>query len=115
MRSSPISMRAKSHRISAARIESPPAGIWRNFPGGRPTGFLVMHLKKSLPRFALLLVFVAPLRAAEEKTAVPFRSIAFDAACAAAKSEGKLVFIDFYTTWCEPCKRLDKDTWTDAG
>src|SRR5205814_139146 len=37
------------------------------------------------------------------------------AACAAAKAEGKLVFIDFYTTWCEPCKRLDQLTWTDAG
>jgi thiol-disulfide isomerase/thioredoxin len=74
-----------------------------------------MHPKKSLSLIALALLLAAPLRAAtEEKTAVPFRLLAFDAACATAKDEGKLVFIDFYTTWCEPCKRLDKDTWTNA-
>jgi thiol-disulfide isomerase/thioredoxin len=55
------------------------------------------------------------LRAAEEKTAVPFRALSFEAATAAAKNEGKLIFIDFYTTWCEPCKRLDAQTWTDAA
>jgi thiol-disulfide isomerase/thioredoxin len=74
-----------------------------------------MHPKTTLPLLAFALSCAAPLGAAEEKTAVPFRALAFDAACAAAKAEGRLVFIDFYTTWCEPCKRLDKDTWTDAG
>jgi thiol-disulfide isomerase/thioredoxin len=75
-----------------------------------------MNPKKSLLLLAFALLFAAPLRAAtEEKTAVPFRSLAFDAACAAAKDEGKLVFIDFYTTWCGPCKELDKTTWRDAG
>ena len=73
-----------------------------------------MNRKISRPALAFALLLAVPLRAAEEKSAVPFRAIAFDAACAAAKSEGKLVFIDSYTTWCEPCKRLDKDTWTNA-
>lgn len=27
---------------------------------------------------------------------------------AIASEEGKLLFIDFYTTWCAPCKQLDK-------
>ena len=35
-----------------------------------------------------------------------FRSITFEEAKAAAKAEGKLVFIDFYTTWCGPCKKM---------
>ena len=74
-----------------------------------------MHSKHSLPWFAFALLLAVPLRAAAEKSAVPFRDLAFDAACTAAKDEGKLVFIDFYTTWCEPCKRLDKETWTDAA
>ena len=69
--------------------------------------------KTLLSLSAFVLVLVAPSRAAE-KSAVPFRELSFDAARAAAKAEDKLVFIDFYTTWCEPCKRLDKDTWTDA-
>ncbi|WCM41914.1 thioredoxin family protein [Flavobacterium sp. CBA20B-1] len=25
-----------------------------------------------------------------------------------AKNEDKMIFIDFYTTWCSPCKKLDK-------
>jgi thiol-disulfide isomerase/thioredoxin len=46
-------------------------------------------------------------------TAVPFRNLGFEAACEAAAKESKLVFIDFYTTWCQPCKELDAVTWTD--
>ena len=30
-----------------------------------------------------------------------------------AKKEDKLVFIDFYTTWCQPCKMMSKDVFTD--
>jgi len=32
-----------------------------------------------------------------------FRHITFDEALAAAKAENKMVFIDFYTSWCGPC------------
>ncbi|MGM9779342.1 MAG: thioredoxin family protein [Prevotella sp.] len=35
-----------------------------------------------------------------------FRQITFEEAKAAAKAEGKLVFIDFYTDWCGPCKKM---------
>lgn len=35
-----------------------------------------------------------------------FRHISFDEAKTAAKAEGKYIFIDFFTTWCGPCKRL---------
>lgn len=35
-----------------------------------------------------------------------FRHITFDEAKAAAKAENKNIFIDFYTSWCGPCKRL---------
>lgn len=55
----------------------------------------------------------APARAAD--SAVPFRPLGFDAAAQAAAAEGKLVFIDFFTTWCEPCKRLDATTWSDTA
>jgi thioredoxin-related protein len=36
-------------------------------------------------------------------------------AFATAKTANKLVMIDFYTDWCVWCKRLDKDTYTDAN
>lgn len=40
-----------------------------------------------------------------------FRSISFDEALKAAKQEDKLVFIDFYTDWCGPCKKMAKEVF----
>lgn len=32
----------------------------------------------------------------------------YDLAMSEAEKDGKLLFIDFYTTWCGPCKKIDK-------
>lgn len=44
----------------------------------------------------------------------PFSDLTFDAALQKAAQTHKIVLVDFYTTWCGPCKLLDKNTWTDA-
>jgi len=30
-----------------------------------------------------------------------------------AAAKDKLVFVDFYTSWCLPCKMMDQDVFTD--
>jgi thioredoxin-related protein len=44
---------------------------------------------------------------------VQFKNITFKQALEQAGKEGKMVFIDVYTTWCGPCKLLDKEVFSD--
>jgi thiol-disulfide isomerase/thioredoxin len=43
----------------------------------------------------------------------PFFKGGFKEACADATKTKRLVLVDFYTTWCMPCKKLDQTTWKD--
>lgn len=38
---------------------------------------------------------------------------AYQEVLTAAKANNKLIFIDFYTTWCGPCKTMDQEVFTD--
>lgn len=44
---------------------------------------------------------------------INFRTFSYEDAIIASKSEGKPLFIDFYTTWCGPCKVLSSEVFTN--
>ncbi len=44
-----------------------------------------------------------------------FLPISIDSAFAMAKSENKLLFIDVYTDWCGPCKKMEKVVFSDKA
>ncbi|MDG1332535.1 MAG: thioredoxin family protein [Crocinitomicaceae bacterium] len=46
---------------------------------------------------------------------INFQSLSIDEAIAKAKTENKKVFIDIYTTWCGPCKILDRNVFKNTG
>lgn len=49
----------------------------------------------------------------DNKEGIQFHKGTWDEALALAKKENKLIFLDIYATWCGPCKKLKKNTFSN--
>jgi thiol-disulfide isomerase/thioredoxin len=67
-------------------------------------------MKKILLIFSLLFTIYSAY-SKEEYKGIQFFKGTWKALLAEAKKENKPIFVDVYTTWCRPCKVLDKDVF----
>src|SRR5262249_599810 len=74
-------------------------------------GFSMIHLRLLAWRGLLAGLFLTPCSRAD----VPFITGGFKDACAEAAKAKRVVLVDFYTTWCLPCRKLDQTTWKDKA
>ncbi len=68
-------------------------------------------MKKFL--FLPLLIFAAFTLFGQGATKIDFIKEDWSAILAKASAEKKMVFVDAYTTWCGPCKAMDKNIFTN--
>jgi len=70
---------------------------------------------KSAVRFALAPAVLMLLIGTQARAAQIRWEPSLSSALAHAKQKQQVVMVDFYTDWCTWCKKLDKDTYTDAA
>lgn len=63
---------------------------------------------------SLLLLLLFPLLASAQGVAFEPDGTTLEQASAKAKAENKLIFLDCYTSWCGPCKKMARETFTLA-
>ncbi|MDN3665784.1 thioredoxin family protein [Algibacter miyuki] len=69
-----------------------------------------------MKHFSIALVFLFLFISCKEKpkpdSEINFKNGSFTSLLEIAKKENKLIFLDCYTSWCAPCKWMDKNVFT---
>ena len=60
-----------------------------------------------------LLMLITSLAVFGQKNSVVFQPLTFSEAIEKAKAENKYIFLDAYTDWCVPCKRMEKEVFSE--
>ena len=70
-------------------------------------------MKKIFLFSALFSAFLSCDKNNNTKDGIKFEKDNWENTLAKAKAENKIVFVDAYTTWCGPCKKMDAKTFPD--
>ncbi|MEO1435155.1 MAG: thioredoxin family protein [Bacteroidota bacterium] len=62
-----------------------------------------------MKRLSFLLILLAVTFTLSAQSGIQFANLSWSETLAKAKTENKLIFVDAYTTWCGPCKAMDKN------
>jgi thiol-disulfide isomerase/thioredoxin len=69
---------------------------------------------KPVLKMLITACFVVVILTSVESQIIEFRKDAWEKVKADAKTHDKIIFVDAFTTWCGPCKWMDKNVFTDA-
>ena len=67
-----------------------------------------------MKKYLLLLLFPLAISLAAQ-TGIQFSDQSWQQLLLQAEKENKLIFLDAYTTWCGPCRMMDKDVFPDKA
>ncbi|MCI6618782.1 MAG: DUF255 domain-containing protein [Prevotella sp.] len=70
-----------------------------------------MKLKRTATLAVLLLTIALGLKA----QGVAFRNVSWDELKRLARTEQKAIFVDVYTSWCAPCRKMDREVFNQQA
>lgn len=62
--------------------------------------------------FSFFLFIILYTASAQSSRGIDFEASDWEAVLIKAKQENKVIFLDAYTTWCTPCKEMDRNVFT---
>ena len=65
--------------------------------------------------YLLLVLLTATIARADEPVGIKFFTGTWKELLAEAKKQNKPIFVDIYTTWCGPCKKMAKEAFPDKA